>query len=63
VGSKCEPLFLRKAGPAAKKAYRQARRHCDSIAENNEGTMYQGFAAVCRAGAARDFARRFSGKR
>jgi hypothetical protein len=63
VRSKCEPLFMAKASPAAKNAYRTALARCDRIAEKNEGTMYQGFAAVCRAGAARDFAGRFTRRR
>jgi hypothetical protein len=60
VLGKCEPLFMRKVGPAAKAAYKKALVRCDRIAERNEGTMYQGLAAVCRAGAARDFARKYS---
>jgi hypothetical protein len=63
VQSKCEPLFMGKASPATKKAYKKAQDRCNKIAEKNEGTMYQGFAAVCQAGAARDFARKYSGKR
>jgi hypothetical protein len=63
VRSKCEPLFLRKASPATGKAYRAALARCNKIAENNEGTMYQGLAAVCRAEAARNFALKYSGKR
>jgi hypothetical protein len=68
VVGKCEPLFLAqggsgkvgagKSGATLKARYRAAQKHCDRIAENNSGTMYQSFAAVCRARAARDFARR-----
>jgi hypothetical protein len=60
VQSKCEPLFMDKAGPSTKKAYKKARDRCDKIAEKNEGTMYQGLAAVCRAKASRDLARKYS---
>ncbi|PNG27374.1 hypothetical protein [Methylocella silvestris] len=58
VRSKCEPLFMGRANPATKQSYKKALQRCDKIAERNEGSMYQGFAAVCQAGAARDFARK-----
>jgi hypothetical protein len=61
VESKCEPLFMTKAGANTKKAYEKAQARCDKIAERNSGTMYQSFAAVCRAGRARDFARQYGG--
>jgi len=61
VESKCEPLFMVKAGAKTKKAYEKAKERCDKIAERNSGTMYQSFAAVCRAGKARDFARQYGG--
>jgi hypothetical protein len=60
VQSKCDPLFQDKAGPGAKKAYKQAQDRCNKIAEKNEGTMYQGLAAVCRAKASRGLARKYS---
>ncbi len=63
VESKCEPLFMKKAGAATKTAYKKAQARCDKIAEKNSGTMYQSFAAVCRAGAARDFARKYGGRK
>jgi hypothetical protein len=62
VTAKCEPLFLAKASGAVKKAYDKAKRRCDGIAERNSGTMYQSFAAVCRAQASRDFARKYGAK-
>lgn len=58
VRATCEPLFLPRAGRATKRAYKKALRRCAAIAENNEGSMYQGFSAVCAARAARDFARK-----
>jgi hypothetical protein len=61
VQSKCEPLFLGKASPAAKQAYKKSQDRCNKIAEKNEGTMYQGLAAVCRAKVARDFAVKHGG--
>jgi hypothetical protein len=60
VQSKCEPLFMNKAGPGARKAHKKAQDRCNSIAEKNEGTMYQGLAAVCRAKVSRDLARKYS---
>jgi hypothetical protein len=58
VERKCEPLFLPIATAAVKTAYKKAQERCDLIAEKNPGTMYQSFAAVCRAEKARDFARK-----
>jgi hypothetical protein len=63
VQGKCEPLFLGDASPATKRAYKKAQVLCDQIADKSQGTMYLGLAAVCRAGAARDFARKYSHKR
>jgi hypothetical protein len=60
VRGKCEPLFIGKLSPATKAAYKKAQARCNQIAEKNQGTMYQGLAAVCRAKAARDLARRYS---
>ena len=60
VQGKCEPLFIGKVGPAARAAYKTAQARCNRIAEKSEGTMYQGLAAVCRAGVARDLARKHS---
>jgi hypothetical protein len=58
VETKCEPLFAN-ASSAVKAAYKKAQKRCDRIAEKNPGTMYQSFAAVCRAEKARDFARKY----
>lgn len=64
VETKCEPLFMTKASTAVKTSYKKAQERCDMIAEKNSGTMYQSFAAVCRAEKARDFARKYGhGKR
>jgi hypothetical protein len=62
VQSKCEPMFMGKASPLTKLNYKKALDRCNRIAETNEGSMHQGFAAVCRAGASRDYARKYSGK-
>ncbi|MFI5015684.1 MAG: hypothetical protein ACHQAY_25385 [Hyphomicrobiales bacterium] len=60
VQSECERMFMDKADAAVKKAYKRAQVRCERIAERNSGTMYQSFAAVCLARAARDFARKYS---
>lgn len=62
VLAKCEPRFLPKALPATKAAYEKARTKCNKIAEKNDGTMYQGQAAVCLARTGRDFARKYGTK-
>jgi len=62
VLSKCEPRFLPKAAVATKAAYEKARAKCNKIAEKNEGSMYQGQAAVCIARSGRDFARKYGTK-
>ena len=62
VRAKCEPLFMNAVGPAAKQAYRRALKRCDRVAERNEGTLYQGLAAVCQAKTARDYARKYGRK-
>ena len=63
VRGKCEPLFIGKVSTATKVAYKKAQVRCDQIAEKNQGTMYQGLAAVCRARAARDLARKYPRER
>jgi hypothetical protein len=63
VLKKCEPRFLPAATPAIKAAYAKANAKCNQIAEKNEGTMYQGLAAVCRARTGRDFARKYGTRR
>ncbi len=59
VGTVCEARFLPAAKPATRRAYERAKRRCDRIAEKNDGTLYQSMAALCRAGAARDFAKKY----
>ncbi|RYX88008.1 MAG: hypothetical protein EON84_18095 [Bradyrhizobiaceae bacterium] len=63
VLKKCEPRFLPAATPAIKAAYAKANAKCNQSAEKNEGSMYQGLAAVCRARAGRDFARKYGTRR
>jgi hypothetical protein len=63
VMSKCEALFMQKIGAAKKKTYKKVLDRCTKIAEKHVGTMYQSYAAVCRAGVSRDFARIYSGRR
>ena len=59
VQAKCETLFINKARAAVKQAYKRTQERCNKIAKRNSGTMYQSFAAVCLARAARDFARKY----
>lgn len=63
VLSKCEPRFKAKATAAVMAAYQKARDKCNQIAEKNQGSMYQGQAAVCLARAGRDFAGKYGAKR
>jgi hypothetical protein len=63
VMSKCEAEFMDKIDAAKKKAYKKALASCNKIAEKNDGTIYQSFAAVCQAGVSRDFARKYSRRR
>ena len=56
---KCEPLFHDRLDAAGKNAWRKAVARCDKLAENNPGSLYQSFAALCLARAARDFAGKF----
>jgi hypothetical protein len=61
VQAKCEPLFLSKAAAATKKTYKATLARCDKIAETHSGSMYQSQAAICRAEASANFARKYSG--
>lgn len=63
VLSKCEPMFVPKATAAIKSDYQKARDKCSQIAVKNQGSMYQGQAAVCMARVGRDFARKYAVKR
>jgi len=63
VLSKCEPRFKDKATPAVRAAYQKARDKCSQIAAKNQGSMYQGQAAVCLARAGRDFAGKYGANR
>jgi hypothetical protein len=63
VLSKCEPRFLPKAVAATKAAYDKARAKCAKIADSNQGSLYQGQAAVCLARTGRDFAGKYGAKR
>ena len=63
VLAKCEPMFVPKATAAIKSDYKKAQDKCSQIAVKNQGSMYQGQAAVCMARAGRDFARKYAVKR
>jgi hypothetical protein len=60
VQEKCEADFLGKLAGAKKAAYRKQLAACDRKYAKEEGSMYRSFAAFCRAGIARDYAKRYS---
>jgi hypothetical protein len=60
VQEKCEADFLGKLAGAKKAAYRKQLAACDRKYAREEGSMYRSFAAFCRAGIARDYAKRYS---
>jgi len=63
VVEKCEADFKPSAGAALLKSYQKAQRRCEKLAHDNSGSLYQSFAAVCLARAARDFSHKRSGTR
>ena len=58
VEKKCEADFLRRLGRPQKLSYRRELRVCDRKYENESGTMYRSFTAVCRAEVAQRYSRR-----
>jgi|SRR5215472_2166015 len=60
VQERCEADFLTKLDAARKRAYQKQLAVCDRKYANKSGTMYLSFAAFCRAGAARDLAKKYS---
>ena len=60
VQEKCESGFLSKLDAGRKSAYNKQLAACDRKYAKQEGTMYRSATAFCRAGAARDYAKRFS---
>jgi hypothetical protein len=60
VQEKCEADFLAGLDSAKRSAYRKQLAVCDRKYAKQSGTMYRSFEAFCRAGAARDYAKRYS---
>jgi hypothetical protein len=59
VQEKCEADFLGKLDATRRAAYRKQLFVCDHKYAKQSGTMYRSFEAFCRAGAARDLAKRY----
>jgi hypothetical protein len=57
VEKKCEADFLDRRRRPAKQAYQRKMRVCDHKYDNESGTMYQSFAAFCRAEVAQRYSR------
>jgi hypothetical protein len=60
VQEKCEANFLSRLDGARKGAYRRQLAVCNHKYAKEDGTMYRSFEAFCRAGAARDYSKRYS---
>ena len=60
VQERCEADFLAKLDAARKSAYHRQLAACDRKYANKSGTIYLSFAAFCRAGAARDMAKKYA---
>jgi hypothetical protein len=60
VQEKCEADFLPRLDGARKGSYRKKLAVCNHKYAKEDGTMYRSFEAFCRAGAARDFSKRYS---
>lgn len=60
VQEKCEDSFLSKLDAGKKSAYHKQLTACDRKYAHRSGTIYLSFAAFCRAGAARDLAKRYA---
>jgi hypothetical protein len=60
VQERCEKDFSSKLDAARKKAYERQLAACDRKYAHRSGTIYLSYAAFCRAGAARDLAKRYA---
>jgi hypothetical protein len=60
VQEKCEGGFLAKLDAAKKSAYSNQLAACDRKYAKQSGTMFRSAKAFCRAGMARDYAKRYS---
>ena len=67
VTEKCEGDFLGKLSAAQKRAYDRKQKRCALKYQNEAGSMYRSFEALCGAYVARDYSAKFlqsaSGKR
>ncbi|QGM96608.1 hypothetical protein [Methylocystis parvus] len=59
----CEKGFLSTLSAARKKRYDREIARCEKEYRNEDGTMYRSMEAVCAAGTARDFWKKFGEKR
>jgi hypothetical protein len=59
VISRCEGDFLNKLNASQKWAYEQKLKRCWRKYRREPGTMYRSFEAMCAAGVARAYSRRF----
>jgi hypothetical protein len=62
VREMCEKGFLPALGAAESKSYRRRQEICERKYRNESGTMYRSMEAVCAAGAAYDFWRKYGTK-
>jgi hypothetical protein len=60
VQEKCEGGFLSKLDAGKKRAYNKQIDACDRKYAKQQGTMYRSAAAFCRAGTARDYAKKYA---
>jgi hypothetical protein len=58
VERKCERDFLSRLRAPQKQAYQREMRACDRKYQNESGTMYRSFTAVCRAEVAQRYSQR-----
>ena len=58
VEKKCEADFLSRLEPPQKLAYQREMRTCVRKYQNEDGTMYRSFTALCRAEVAQRYSRR-----
>jgi hypothetical protein len=59
VIGKCEGDFLNKLNASQKRAYEQESKRCWRKYRREMGTMYRSFEAMCAAGVAQAYSRRF----
>ena len=55
----CEPRFLDRLSSRERRVYASETARCRNRYERQEGSMYVSFAAICEAGVAADYAKRY----